>query len=351
MLSALLGRRAPAWQPACRRWVRWQRPVRSSGARVEYGRASGPLDDGHYWAWGDGRDSLWERASRVAARNRAALARLGLVAGVAGAYYWTHVEEAPVTRRRRFISVSRETEAALGDDALRQTLSALGARLLPAHAGAAVRVQRVVDRLAAAAQADGGLRDALPARGFRARVVDAPDTPNAMVLPTGDIFVFSGLLDVADTDARLAAVLGHEMAHAHARHAAEQLSARRFWALLASAVRALVAPDASGLPEALARELLVHLPYSRRCEAEADRVGLLLMASACYHPRAACELWAAMARHPGAAGGAAARVPSFLSTHPPHGERMRRISACMPEALSAYEAAGCADALRRGFRL
>ena len=224
----------------------------------------------------------------------------------------------------------------------------LGAAVLPAHAAPSVAARRVVARLSAALAADAELAACAPRGGFRVRVVDAPETPNALALPGGDVFVFSGLLSVADTDARLAAVLAHEMAHALARHAAEQLSARRFWSLLVSAARGLVFPDVPALPAHAAAELLVHLPYSRACEAEADALGLRLMAAACYPPEAALELWAAMARFEEQRGGpgVAGRLPAFLSTHPPHGERARRITELLPAARAVFEASGCAEPLR-----
>jgi metalloendopeptidase OMA1, mitochondrial len=155
--------------------------------------------------------------------------------------------------------------------------------------------------------------------------------PNAFALPGGKVGVNTGLFKVAQNEAQLAAVIGHEVAHAIARHGSERMSQ----GLLAQGLGALavgtgVNPQVVDLA-AQAATLGVILPYSRTQEAEADHIGLLYMAEAGYDPREAIDLW----QNFEALGGQ--RPPEFLSTHPAEGTRIERLQELMPEALEVYE--------------
>lgn len=157
------------------------------------------------------------------------------------------------------------------------------------------------------------------------------DEPNAFALPGGKVGVHTGLFRVAENDAQLATVIGHEVAHAIARHGAERMSQ----GLLAQGLGAVaigtgVNPQVVDLA-AQAATLGVILPYSRTQEAEADHIGLLYMAQAGYDPREAINLW----QNFEALGGE--RPPEFLSTHPAPGTRIDRLRELMPEALEVYE--------------
>jgi predicted Zn-dependent protease len=110
-----------------------------------------------------------------------------------------------MTGRRRFISVTPKEEIMLGKAGLDQVIAEHGTAMLSPGHPMVQRVQRIVDRLLAAM--DPKLRGS----GWRVHVIMAPSVVNAMVLPTGDIFVFTGILPVAKDDAGLAAILGHEV--------------------------------------------------------------------------------------------------------------------------------------------
>lgn len=140
---------------------------------------------------------------------------------------------------------------------------------------------------------------------------------NAFVLPGGKVFVFSGLLNMCGNDDALAAVLGHEIAHQTASHTAERLSQAWVGNLTTGALFFLVgtlpglalfaiwtATGAFVLPA-----LMYELPMSRTHEYEADHIGLLMMAEACYDPRAAIPFWQRM-NHQGQ------QMDEVLSTHP-----------------------------------
>jgi len=171
------------------------------------------------------------------------------------------------------------------------------------------------------------------------KVIDDAKAINAFCLPGGKVAVYTGILPVTRDDAGLATVLGHEIAHAIARHGGERVSQQLV-------VEGIVAGTAIALAERdpkkrdLYAGLLgagatvgVLLPYSRLQESEADRLGLIYMAKAGYDPRTAVGFWRRMSE----AAKGAAKPPAFLSTHPTDETRIRQIEAWLPEALSYYK--------------
>lgn len=158
---------------------------------------------------------------------------------------------------------------------------------------------------------------------------------NAYCMPGGKIMVYTGLIsELNATDAELAAVIGHEIAHALREHSRERLS-RAYAEQLALAGLA-VATGAGEGTMALASQVTsvtFTLPHSREQEAEADRMGLELMARAGYDPQAAVTLWEKMSKLGG--GG----TPEFLSTHPASGSRIQDLNANIPRVMPLYQAA------------
>ncbi|KAJ0987250.1 hypothetical protein J5N97_005606 [Dioscorea zingiberensis] len=158
-------------------------------------------------------------------------------------------------------------------------------------------------------------------------------TVNAFCLPGGKIVVFTGLLDHFRSDAEIATVLGHEVAHAIARHSAEMIT-KSLWLTIVKLIilQFFFMPD---LINAMSK-LLLELPFSRRMEIEADYIGLLLMASAGYDPRVAPRVYEKL--------GQISRESSlndYLSTHPSSKKRAKLLSQAqvMEEALSMYREA------------
>ena len=138
------------------------------------------------------------------------------------------------------------------------------------------------------------------------------DTPNAFTLPNGKIGVTTGLLDLVENDDQLAAIIGHEVGHVVARHAAERYSQT---ALTSTGLQVAqgVAGDygqAVGALGGVGAQLGVLLPFSRTHELEADRLGVDYMAAAGYDPREALDLWRIMAQQ------RQGSTPEFASTHP-----------------------------------
>jgi predicted Zn-dependent protease len=167
------------------------------------------------------------------------------------------------------------------------------------------------------------------------------DSANAFALPGGKIGVHTGLLKVATTQDQLAAVIGHEIAHVLAEHGNERASTTFVAQSGLQIAESLAGPASASRDQALAvlglgTQVGVLLPFSRAQESEADLLGLDLMASAGFDPRASVELWQNMAR---ASEGA---PPELLSTHPSSSARIEELGKRIPKALPEYEAARAA---------
>jgi predicted Zn-dependent protease len=159
---------------------------------------------------------------------------------------------------------------------------------------------------------------------------------NAYCMPGGKIMVYTGLIDRLDlSDDELAAVIGHEMAHALREHSRERAS-RAYAQQIALAGAAVVAGVGQNTLELANRVATVtfQLPHSREQEAEADRIGLELMARSAYDPRAAVEVWRKMERVASSGG-----TPEFLSTHPSGQSRIQDLEALLPRVQPLYMAA------------
>ncbi len=155
-------------------------------------------------------------------------------------------------------------------------------------------------------------------------VLESPQV-NAFCLPGGKIFVYTGLLKLVDNPDQLAAVLGHEVAHAILRHGSERMS----MAMVGNLAKKLVAQglQASGyqvgplfdLAYGVTAQYGVLYPYSRKFEYEADQLGLYLMYKACYNPYEAIRFWEKMMHL------SSGKVPEFLSTHPSDEHRIEAL--------------------------
>jgi predicted Zn-dependent protease len=155
---------------------------------------------------------------------------------------------------------------------------------------------------------------------------------NAYCMPGGRIMVYSGLIETLDlSDAELATVLAHEVAHALREHTRERVSRAYAQQLVLSGAAAVtgVSEGAANIANMVA-EVTFQLPFSREQESEADQIGLELMARAGYDPRAALTLWNKMS------AAASSGQPKFLSTHPAPKERIKDIEKNLPRVLPLY---------------
>ncbi len=161
-------------------------------------------------------------------------------------------------------------------------------------------------------------------------------TVNAWCMPGGKVVVYSGLLPVTQSESALACVMGHEIAHAVARHGNERMSQ----GLVIQAGGAALSTALSQKPQ-LTQDIfnqsygitsqLGMLKYSRTHESEADKLGLVFMALAGYNPNDAVGFWERMAKSGGN------KPPEILSTHPSDETRINDIKAFLPEALKYYK--------------
>jgi len=247
-------------------------------------------------------------------------------------------ETNPYTGRSQLLMTSVSQEMQMGAQAYNQVKSDPKMRLSQ-DPREIEPVKRVAARIVEAAKRS---KYAEMANQFQWEVTVIKDdkTPNAFALPGGKMAVYTGIFPMAKTEAGLAAVMGHEVVHALARHGAERMSQGQLTnAGLQVLGTAAGAAGGGGMLGQAAMAALgvgakvgVLLPFSRKHESEADYIGILLAADAGYDPRESVALWERMGQMSGGGG------PSeFMSTHPSHETRIDQLKKWMPEALAIYQ--------------
>ena len=255
------------------------------------------------------------------------------LAGLAGC------ETNPYTGRSQLLMTSVDQEMQMGAQAYKQVKN--DPKMHQSQDPREVEpVRRVAARIIEAAKRS---KYAEMASQFQWEVTVIKDdkTMNAFALPGGKIAVYTGIFPVAKTEAGLAAVLGHEVTHALARHGAERMSQSQLTnaalQVLGTAAGAAggnaMLGDATMAALGAGAQVGVLLPFSRKHESEADYIGVLLAADAGYDPREAVHLWERMEQMSGGKGPA-----EFLSTHPGHETRIEQLKKWMPEAMAIYHA-------------
>ena len=244
----------------------------------------------------------------------------------------------PVSGRRQ---VAFLPESMLVDMSLTSYNDFLASHRLSVNTEQTAMIKSVGDRISSAVE------DYLREHGLESRIKDfhwefnliEEDVANAWAMPGGKIVFYSGILPITKTEAGVAVVMGHEIAHVVARHGNERMSQQLLVQTggLALSVAMKERPEetrnmflaAYGVGSAVG----VILPYSRAHEKEADRLGLIFMAMAGYDPGEAVSFWERMEQISGGAG-----PPEFLSTHPSSATRIRDMKSFLPEAMKYYRA-------------
>ncbi|KAF2864740.1 peptidase family M48-domain-containing protein [Massariosphaeria phaeospora] len=251
---------------------------------------------------------------------------VGLISAGSGGFYLYNLETVPVSGRRRFNIISPSFEEYVGQSTVEQIKETYKGQLLPDRDPRVKKIKQILERLLPYAQS-AGLEDV----NWEVFVIDSPEQ-NAFVVPGGKVFVFTGILPLCRDDDGIAAVLGHEIAHVVGHHAAERMSQAP---LVLLGILLLWTVDISFYSSKMLVELFLSRPGSRKQEAEADYIGLLMMAQGCYRPEAAMEFWTRMEKL-GQQG-----PPQILSTHPSHHSREEKIREWLPQAKEKAEMSDC----------
>ncbi|MCB9851169.1 MAG: M48 family metallopeptidase [Phycisphaerales bacterium] len=237
----------------------------------------------------------------------------------------TGCSEVSGTGRKQLMLVSTSQEMKLGAEAYQEVLAS---EKLSTNTRMAAVVKRVGQRIAAVADR--------PDFEWEFNLIES-DQVNAFCLPGGKIAVYTGILPIMKNEAGMAAVMGHEVAHAIARHGAERMSQQL-------SVQVLQEGLSRGLGNAspmmrkgvlgafgIGTNVGVMLPFSRTHELEADKLGLRYCAMAGYDPREAVRLWQRMK------DASSGKPPEFLSTHPSEDNRIAQLEDEMDDAMDLYE--------------
>jgi predicted Zn-dependent protease len=270
-----------------------------------------------------------------------------LFAGYAAWQWFGSAKVDPYTGEKAHYGATAEEEVQLGAQAFQQVVgdaSAQGA-LLPPDAQVSRQIREIAQRLinrVPQVTADLAAQNAQQApteqQNFQWDVaVIQSDEANAFCLPGGKMAVYTGLLPIAKNQNAMAVVMGHEIAHALLRHGSQRMAQQKLVQMgqMAAGVamggmdpqqqQAIMAALGAGAQYGLI------LPYGRNHESQADQVGLMLAAAACYDPHEAIPLWERMAQL-----GGGERPPEFASTHPDPANRIAHLQALMPQAEQYY---------------
>ncbi|HUF21431.1 MAG TPA: M48 family metallopeptidase [Burkholderiales bacterium] len=245
-------------------------------------------------------------------------------------------ESAPVTGRSQFMLVPESQAIEASNEAYVQFLTPIEkAGKLNEDTAMKARVDAITARLVAQAIL---YRPETESWDWQVAVIDEPETVNAWAMAGGKMAIYSGIItQLKLTDDEIAQIMGHEIAHALAKHTAERMS----MAMASNAVlqigAMLLGSDSAGTQmglqaAAIATTVGVQLPNSRKQESEADRIGIELAAKAGYDPHAAPSLWGKMIAATGSQG-----KMDFLSTHPQSEKRQETLTALIPQMMPYYQ--------------
>lgn len=240
----------------------------------------------------------------------------------------------PISNKKSFLLTSEKSENQMGEKAYKDILK----KEKPTRNRAlAKQIQKIGKRLAAVA--------GKPDYKWEFRTLESKQ-PNAFCLPGGKIAIYTGIVPYAKNEAGLAAIMGHEIGHALARHGGQRMSMGKLASigLTAGALFGAYKSKGKSKKEQLKYSAMmaalgagvtygVMLPFSRSNESEADEIGLELMARAGYDPREAVLFWQRFAKLPGK------KPPAWASTHPSSTKRAKDLQKMMPKALETYQRA------------
>lgn len=247
------------------------------------------------------------------------------------------VQKVPITGRKQ-VSLIPETEI-MSMSFVEYDKFLKTNKVLPANDQRTMMVQQIGKKIQLAVETfmkSKGLEKRISGYKWEFNVVDDP-TVNAWCMPGGKVVVYTGLLPVTQDEASLAVVMGHEIAHAVARHGNERMSQGLAVQLGGVALSVAIQNKNQDVQNLFMQSYGIGsqigmLKYSRTHETEADKMGLVFAAMANYDPNSAIAFWERMAAQSGGQ-----KPPELLSTHPSDETRINDLKAFMPEAMKYYK--------------
>lgn len=274
-----------------------------------------------------------------------------LFAGYAAWQWFGSAKVDPYTGEKAHYGATPEEEVQLGAQAFQQVLGDAQSQgaLLPANTEVSQQIRTIAQRLVArvpevTTEMASANQQEVPTshQNFQWDVaVIQSDQANAFCLPGGKMAVYTGLIPVAQNQDAMAVVMGHEIAHALLRHGSQRMAQQKLVQMgqiaAGMAVGGMDPQQQQAVMAALGAgaQYGFILPYGRNHETQADEVGLMLAAAACYDPQAAVPLWERMASL-----GGGQQPPEFASTHPNPANRIQHLQSLMPQA-QAFRAKYC----------
>ena len=258
-----------------------------------------------------------------------------VIAGFLSLLFLVSCSVVPMTGRKQFVAIPASQMIALSNDSYEQVLADSE---LSSNRSYVDMVRSVGKRLTKAVETymkSNGMEDAVSGFNWQYNVL-VSEQLNAWCMPGGQIAFYEGIMPVCQDEAGVAVVMGHEIAHAVAKHGNERLSQQLALQLGGLALSEALKNEPQKTMElamlafGVGAQVGVLLPYSRTHETEADELGLYFMAMAGYNPEVAPEFWQRMDQ------GAGERPPEFLSTHPHPHNRINHLKQIMPKAKEYY---------------
>ncbi len=210
---------------------------------------------------------------------------------------------------------------------------------LSTNASQTAMVKRVGQKIAKATEKflrENNMADRIANFNWEFNLVE-DNTPNAWCMPGGKVVVYTGILPFTQDEDGLAVVMGHEIAHAIARHGNERMSQQMGLQAVGTGLALALSQKPAQTQKlwmqafGVAATTGVMLPFSRSHETEADKMGLIFMAMAGYNPSTAIDFWQRMAQSGGQ------KPPEFLSTHPSDATRVKDLRVYLPKAMKYYK--------------
>ncbi len=259
------------------------------------------------------------------------------LAVLAAAVFFAGCGSVPITGRSQLSLVSDSELAQLSLQSYNELINQSQIVKTGAQAELVKKVGRQIADSAEAFLKENGLEAELANYSWEFNLIKEDNTANAFCMSGGKIAVYTGILPYTKNAEGLAVVLGHEVAHAIAKHGAERMSQELVTQYGSNILAAFTSQKSAATQQivmtayGVGTQVGVMLPFSRKHELEADRIGLILMARAGYNPNSAITFWQSMS------SGSSGSTLEIFSTHPSDSKRISEIQALIPEAMKYYK--------------